>query len=65
MDWDHIINNKARSGNFAGRGAADEDAYYDAFAGSEKRVILPRMAATARLAVALVGAAALNVIQTR
>ena len=65
MDWDHMINNKARSGSFAGSSAEDEDAYYGAFAGSEKPVRLSWMFATARLAVALVGAAAFNVIQTR
>lgn len=30
-DWDVLMRNKARSGTFVGRGAADEDAYFAAF----------------------------------
>jgi len=65
MDWERLINNKARSGAFTGCGAKDEDAYYAAFAGGEKRASLSQMLATARQAVAEVGAVARSAIQTR
>lgn len=65
MDWDQMTKNMARSGSFAGRSAEDEDAYYAAFAGREKRASLSHIVATARLAVAEVGAVALSVLQVR
>ena len=36
MDWDRMNKIAAATGSFAGRGRADEDAYYAAFANDDK-----------------------------
>ena len=35
MDWDSVMRNTARGDDFTGRSASDEQAYFEAFAGSE------------------------------
>ena len=56
MDWDVLMKNAARGRDFTGRSAADEQAYFEAFADDDAAAIRPRSFERARhLVLTVVG----------
>ena len=56
MDWDRIMQNSARGTGFTGRGAADEQAYFEAFAEvGETTIGVGKLKGLRHLAIVIVG----------